>query len=86
MVKVFNPSWEDAVRSVCSQVEQVLAPGATKISVELYKLLLYRENDFFHRHQDAQYSASMCATLFFVLPTEHEGGEFSLEDPDCHKK
>ena len=80
-----NESWEDTVTSVCSQVRQVLAPGATKVTADLYKLLLYREKDFFHHHQDSQRSARMFATLLFFLPVEYEGGEFVVHDPEKYE-
>ena len=80
-IEVLNQTWSDMVTSVCDQIRQVLAPGATKVTANLYKLLLYREGDFFNRHQDAQLSARMFATLLFFLPVDHEGGEFSIQDP-----
>ena len=45
-----------------------MAPGAMKVNAELYKLLVYREGDFFHQHQDAQLSTRMFATLLVFLP------------------
>ena len=45
-----------------------MAPGATKVNAELYKLLVYREGDFFHQHQDAQLSTRMFANLLVFLP------------------
>ena len=64
-VDVLNKSWKDAV---CGQIRDIMAPGAMKVNAELYKLLVYREGDFFHQHQDAQLSTRMFATLLVFLP------------------
>ena len=80
-VVVLNNSWHKKVEAVCSQVGQALAPGARKVNAELYKLLIYSKEDFFNRHQDAQYSARMFATLLFFLPVKYSGGEFVLYNP-----
>ncbi len=80
-IEVLNESWNDKVTTVCDKVQQVLAPGAKKVSAELYKLLIYREGDFFNRHQDAQHSTRMFATLLFFLPVKYTGGEFSMYQP-----
>ena len=77
-VIVLNDSWHKKVEAVCNQVGQALAPGARRVSAELHKLLIYSKGDFFNRHQDAQYSARMFATLNFFLPVKYSGGEFVL--------
>ena len=66
---------------MCEKVRQVLAPVAARVNADLYKLLLYRKGDFFSRHQDAQHSDRMFATLLFFLPVDHLGGKFSLFEP-----
>ena len=77
-IEVLSESWNDKVTSVCEEIRQKLAPGASKVTAHLYKLLLYSEGDFFHQHQDAQHSTHMFGTLLFFLPIDHEGGDFCL--------
>ncbi len=84
-VEVLNESWKDKVTAVCDQIRQVLAPGAKKVNAELYKLLIYSKGDFFHRHQDAQHSARMFATLLCFLPVQYVGGEFEIFKPGNYR-
>ena len=67
-VDVLNKSWKEKIDAVCGQIRDIMAPGATKVNAELYKLLVYREGDFFPQHQDAQLSTHMFATLLVFLP------------------
>lgn len=83
---MLNKSWEDKVTATCNQIRDVLAPGAKKVTAKLYKLLMYRKGDFFCRHQDAQHSAHMFATLLFFLPVEYTGGEFNIISSNCKVK
>lgn len=78
-IEILNKSWDDVVTTACNQIRNVLAPGAKKVNAELYKLLMYKKGDFFHRHQDAQRSARMFATLLFFLPMKYTGGDFHIE-------
>lgn len=80
-IEVLDDTWRDTVTSVCGQVKKVLAPGATRVNADLYKLLIYRKGDFFNCHQDAQHSARMFATLLFLLPVKYTGGEFNIYEP-----
>ena len=80
-VEVLNGSWAEKIDAVCGQIKEVLAPGASKVNAELYKLLVYQKGDFFHHHQDAQLSARMFATLLFFLPVAYTGGQFCIYKP-----
>ncbi|KAH0832276.1 hypothetical protein J3R83DRAFT_13269 [Lanmaoa asiatica] len=51
-------------------------PGITEM--ELYKLNVYGEGDFFKPQQDTPRSESMVGSLVVVLPTQHEGGRLVL--------
>ena len=70
--------WDNELKQVCEQIQLKLAPGATAVVPELYKILLYQEGDFFKIHQDAQQSDRMFASLLFFLPSPYEGGSFEL--------
>lgn len=85
-IEVLNESWKEKIATVCGQIGQVLAPGAKKVNAELYKLLIYREEDFFCCHQDAQHSARMFATLLFFMPVKYTGGEFNIYQPGTWKE
>lgn len=75
-VEVLNESWKEKIDAICGQIRDALAPGAAKVNAKLYKLLIYREGDFFQPHQDAQLSARMFATLLVFLPVRYTGGQF----------
>ena len=77
-ILVLNDAWKEEVTAVCDRVQRVLAPGATRVNADLYKLLIYSKGDFFRFHQDAQHSARMFATLLFFLPVHYTGGEFEI--------
>ena len=85
-IEVLNQSWMDKVTSVCDNIREVLAPGASKVNAELYKLLIYREGDFFRQHQDAQHSDRMFATLLFFLPVKYTAGEFEVFRPGSYDR
>ena len=85
-IEVLNQSWIDKVTSVCDNIREVLAPGASKVNAELYKLLIYREGDFFRQHQDAQHSDRMFATLLFFLPVKYTAGEFEVFRPGSYDR
>ena len=78
---LLDASWNKEVDIVCEQIRRVLAPGAKKVTAELYKLLIYRKGDFFRLHQDTQYSAHMFASLLFFIPVKYTGGEFHIFEP-----
>ena len=69
-VDVLNKSWKDAV---CGQIRDIMAPGAMKVNAELYKLLVYREGDFFHQYQDAH--THVCHSVGVFARTNQGIGE-----------
>ena len=77
-IKVLDADRPWPLEQICEEVRVKLAPGATRVHADLYKLLLYKEGDFFNMHKDAQQHSNMFATLLFFLPFEHEGGGLQL--------
>ena len=75
-VEVLDP-WP--LEDICEEVRQKLAPGSTKVTARPYKLLLYKESDYFMTHQDAQFEANMFASLLVFLPIPYKGGEFECK-------
>ena len=70
-----NPKWEALVESIIDEVKQRLGLEECKLSVHLYKLLLYEKGSFFLPHRDGERLDAMVATLIVALPSAHEGGE-----------
>jgi hypothetical protein len=54
----------------------------TKISANLYKLLIYRPGGHFKRHKDTEKEKNMFGTLIIQLPSDHEGGELVIYNND----
>lgn len=77
-VKVTDADRPWPLEQVCEEIRAKLAPGATRVHADLYKLLLYNKGDFFNMHKDAQQHSHMFASLLFFLPFEHEGGGLQL--------
>ncbi|KAF7355539.1 Fe2OG dioxygenase domain-containing protein [Mycena sanguinolenta] len=48
----------------------------------LYKLDVYGPGSFFKAHRDTPQSEDMIGSLVVILPSEHTGGEITLEDLD----
>ncbi|KAH0834875.1 hypothetical protein J3R83DRAFT_10520 [Lanmaoa asiatica] len=74
----FAPLFDPRSLGILEQVSRGLltgnrGPGITEM--ELYKLNVYGEGDFFKPHQDTPRSESIVGSLVVVLPTQHEGGQ-----------
>lgn len=50
-----------------------------EVKANLYKLLVYKEGDFFLTHKDSEKEEGMFGTLIFGLPSKHTGGELIVE-------
>ena len=70
--------WDELLGTLAEQVAAGLGVPQPP-ALELYKLLLYREGDFFLPHRDSEKAAGMFATLVVVLPSQFEGGELVVE-------
>lgn len=67
-------AWGATVEEITRNVSRQL--GVTQPTrAELYKLLLYREGDFFTEHRDSEKADGMFATLVIALPSKWQGGE-----------
>ena len=73
-----DSNFQESVQGICEVIKKELAPGASKVHAELYKLLIYREGDFFNTHMDAQQHSHMFGSLLLFLPIEYQGGIFQL--------
>jgi hypothetical protein len=57
-----------------------------KVSVKLYKLLIYETGSFFAPHRDSEKTPGMFATLVVCLPSRHEGGTLVVRHEGQTKK
>ena len=65
--------WSKYVQRLTAEVAQELGvPSHTKVSSELYKLLLYQQGDHFSPHRDTEKSPGMFATLTISLPSKYQ--------------
>ncbi|PYH44662.1 2OG-Fe(II) oxygenase [Aspergillus saccharolyticus JOP 1030-1] len=69
-----RPDWNAHLREIAARVARDLGIES-RISVELYKMLLYEKGAMFKPHTDTEKAPGMVATLVIGLPSAHEGGE-----------
>ncbi|MGH9162146.1 MAG: 2OG-Fe(II) oxygenase [Vicinamibacteraceae bacterium] len=77
-VRVGGRSWGRTFQHILSTVTHGLGCGDTKVSAELYKLLVYDKGGFFKAHRDTEKVEGMFGTLVVVLPSAHRGGDLIL--------
>lgn len=73
-----NAAWNEALAGVVDAVKRDLGLRG-KVTVELYKLLVYEKGSFFKPHRDTEKVQGMFGTLVVCLPSRHEGGTLILE-------
>jgi hypothetical protein len=61
--------------SLLETIRSTLVPNVTRISSKFYKLLVYRQGDFFKAHKDTQRSKNHFGSLVIFLPSVYSGGE-----------
>ena len=72
-------SWSDTLAEIMRRVQVGLGCENLDVKAELYKLLLYREGDFFAPHRDTEKADGMFATLVIALPSFYEGGRLIVQ-------
>lgn len=70
--------WDGFLDKVLDQVKPDLGIEDYTISVSLYKMLIYEEDDFFLPHKDTEKEKGMFGTLLIALPSKHSGGELMV--------
>jgi len=73
-----NPKWEKQIDKTLTSVKKKLGIEKKSICASLYKLLIYKEGDFFLPHKDSEKEKGMFGTLLIGLPAKHTGGEFII--------
>ncbi|KEG12293.1 hypothetical protein DQ04_01831110 [Trypanosoma grayi] len=61
------------------RVHEHLCPSAMSIRVQLYKLVIYGEGDFFVPHRDSMSSADMLGSISLQLPVAHDTDTVATE-------
>lgn len=74
-----NPAWEKVVNEIVGMVKKEFALEGKNIHASLYKLLIYKEGDFFLPHKDSEKEKGMFGTLVIGLPSMHSGGNLSVK-------
>ncbi len=77
-ISIKGKGWQSFLDSTVAAACQQLGVK-TKVSAELYKLLVYETGGFFVNHRDTEKEDGMFATLIISLPSEHTGGELRVE-------
>ncbi len=77
-VKLGGKSWSTTMDKIVHRVAHGFGCDPSKVSTELYKLLLYDKGSFFTAHRDTEKTDGMFATLVVVLPSFHQGGELVI--------
>lgn len=85
-ITINNPQWEEILTRTIKDITHDLGLGNSKAQHYLYKLLIYKEGDFFDKHRDTEKVDNMFATLVVVLPSEHEGGELIVQHGGHHEQ
>lgn len=73
-----NPAWEKLIQKILSSVKADLGLEDYTIAAHLYKLLIYKEGDFFLPHKDTEKEKGMFGSLVIGLPSSYTGGELVI--------
>ena len=68
-----NPEWKPYISRLVETVNEAFGLDRP-LTPKLYKMLVYKEGDFFLPHRDSEKQNGMIATLIVCLPSRHEGG------------
>lgn len=78
MFTLGGKAWEKAFPQLVEHVAKELGADPATTEAELYKLLIYREGDFFAAHRDTEKTRGMFGTLVVALPSVHKGGDLTI--------
>ena len=81
-VELGGTRWFLTLDSIEESVADGLGIPATRIGLELYKLLVYEKGGFFKEHRDTEKARGMVGTLVISLPTDGEGGQVVIRHQD----
>jgi hypothetical protein len=73
--QVTNKNWDHGIQKLAQRAAKLLGINdGVKVHAKPYKLLLYRENDFFKPHQDTEKDEGMFGSMIVQLPSLYVGG------------
>lgn len=85
-VRVATSTWAAPLATVVAEAcEGLGVPRSVSVEARLDKLLLYEAGGHFKRHKDTERGPGMFGTLLIVLPSQHEGGELTIEHARSRK-
>lgn len=73
-----NPQWLEFINKAVENVKPELGLEGYDVEAHLYKLLIYKEGDFFLEHKDSEKQKGMFGTLIVNLPSRFTGGELAV--------
>lgn len=73
-----NPEWNQFLNNALGLIKSDLGLEDYIITAHLYKLLIYREGDFFLPHKDSEKEKGMFGTLVIGLPSLYTGGALEI--------
>ena len=76
-VRIGGRHWQESLSAIVAKAAAGLGVAEPMVA-EFYKLLVYREGDFFVSHRDTEKCPGMFATLVIVLPSIYTGGELAV--------
>ncbi|MCA1763868.1 MAG: 2OG-Fe(II) oxygenase, partial [Flavobacteriales bacterium] len=80
-----NPEWDRFLAKAIENVKSDLGLEDSTVKPHLYKLLIYRDGDFFLPHKDSEKEKGMFGTLIIGLPAQHTGGELVISFDGARK-
>lgn len=80
-VRIGGRHWEKILAELVAEASRGLGVDEP-VAAEFYKLLVYDAGSFFVAHRDTEKVPGMFATMVFVLPSSHRGGELIVRHLD----
>ncbi|KAL8773539.1 MAG: hypothetical protein Q9209_001644 [Squamulea sp. 1 TL-2023] len=82
--EIRNPAWTSTLQEAVGRVVRELGfmNGAPSVRPQLHRLLLYEPGAFFEKHRDTEKAPGMFSTLVIALPSEHTGGDVTVQNGD----
>jgi len=81
-IQILNQKWPKKLKKILKNIKGKLGIENKEIAASLYKLLIYKEGDFFLPHKDSEKEKGMFGTLIIGMPAKHTGGELVVEFND----
>ncbi|WVQ98303.1 hypothetical protein IAU59_005426 [Kwoniella sp. CBS 9459] len=77
-LEITDPEWSAGIQRAQSIIAAKLGVADVPITLELYKMLLYKTGGHFAKHRDIEKADRMFATMVVQLPSCHQGGRLMV--------